>query len=86
VLLGARPTDGGFTMLVAPPLGRWQSWGSLVLGVPFDGEELRFQPTVGAADLRHTRLFRALRAQSYDASHAARSSTGDDSAALQLRA
>ena len=72
VLLGARPTDSGFTMLVAPPLGRWQRWGWLALGAPFDGEGLAFTPTVGADDLRHTALFRTLRAESYDASQAGR--------------
>ena len=75
VLLGARPQDGGFAMLVAPPLGRWQQWGTLHLGAPFDGEDLCFLPTVGADDLRHTALFRTLRAWSYDASQAARRGT-----------
>ena len=78
VLLGARPTSGGFTMLVASPLGRWQQWGTLVLGAPVDGEDLAFAPTVGADDLRHTELFRALRARSYDASQAARGVQGPD--------
>jgi len=72
VLLGARPEDGGFAMLVAAPLGRWRQWGVLALGAAFDGEDLTFAPTVGAADLRHPALFRTLRAWSYDASQAAR--------------
>ena len=87
VLLGARPVDGGFAMLVAAPLGRWRQWGSLALGAPFDGEDLRFEPTLGAADLQHGALFRALRAQSYDASQAARApAAGDDGAPVRLRA
>jgi hypothetical protein len=76
VLLGARPTDGGFTLLAAPPLGRWRRWGALALGAPFDGEDLTFAPTVGADDLQHTALFRTLRARSYDASQSARRTPG----------
>lgn len=72
VLLGARPSEDGFTLLVAAPLGRWRSWGALALGTPFDGEDLAFAPTVGADDLRHTALFRTLRAESYAASQAGR--------------
>ncbi len=72
VLLGARPEDGGFALLVAAPLGGWRQWGRLTLGAEFDGEDLRFAPTVGAQDLRPVALFRTLRARSYDASQAAR--------------
>jgi len=72
VLLGARPHDGGFALLVASPLGRWQPWGELTLGSAFDGEHLAFAPTIGAEDLQHTALFRALRSRSYDASQAGR--------------
>lgn len=71
-LLGARPSDGGFVLLVAPPLGRWRTWGRLELGEPFDGEDLRFAPTVGAEDLVPVPLLRELRRRSYDASQAAR--------------
>ncbi len=81
VLLGARPNDDGFTMLVAAPFGRWRQWARLSLGAPFQGEGLAFAPTVGADDLRHTALFRALRAQSYDASQAARGVTDRGGAA-----
>ena len=72
MLLGARPADDGFTLLVADPVGPWRQWGRLHLGAELDGEDLRFAPTVGAADLRPVELFRRLRAQSYDASQAAR--------------
>ena len=72
VLLGARPCDGGFTLLVADPLGPWRQWGRLSLGPELDGEDLRFAPTIGAPDLRPVELFRRLRAQAYDASQAAR--------------
>ena len=72
VLLGARPHDGGFTMLAAPPLGAWQEWGELALGKPVDGERLRFAPTIGAADLEPVQAFRRLRSQSYDESQARR--------------
>jgi hypothetical protein len=68
VLLGARPDGDGFTMLVASPLGGWQRWGRLVLSDPLPDEEserLRFEPTVGADDLRPVPLFRSLRARSY---------------------
>ena len=72
VLLGARPSDGGFALLVADPLGPWRQWGRLSLGAELDGEDLRFAPTIGAPDLRPVELFRRLRAQAYDASQAAR--------------
>ena len=73
VLLGARPQDDGFALLVAAPFGRWRRWGRLTLGAELDGESLRFAPTVGARDLQPVPLFRTLRALSYDASQAARS-------------
>lgn len=77
VLLGARPVEGGFDLLAAPPLGRWARWGRLELGVPLDGEGLRFDPTLGADDLQPVPLFRTLRRWSYDASQAGRDySTG----------
>ena len=85
VLLGARPEDGGFTLLVADPLGPWRQWGRLALGAELDGEDLRFAPTVGAADLRPVELFRALRAQSYDASQAAREVPGTTPALRVVR-
>jgi hypothetical protein len=72
VLLGARPAEGGFRLLAAPPLGAWQEWGHLALGDELDGEGLRFAPTLGADDLSPVELFRSLRAWSYDASQAAR--------------
>lgn len=72
VLLGARPHDGGFTLLAAPPLGAWQPWGELALGAPVSGERIRFAPTAGAPDLEPVQLFRTLRAWSYVASSAAR--------------
>lgn len=72
VLLGARPTGDGFTLLVAPPLGAWLEWGELTLGEPVDGEDLRFRPTVGADDLQPVALFRTLRQWSYDSSQAGR--------------
>ena len=72
VLLGARPVDGGFTMLLAAPLGPWRTWGHLSLGAEVEGEHLQFAPTIGADDLQPVELFRTLRAQSYDASQAAR--------------
>ena len=72
VLLGARPQDGGFDLLVAGPLSRWRSWGRLALGAVVDGEGLAFAPTVGADDLAHTGLLRTVRAWSYTASQAAR--------------
>jgi hypothetical protein len=72
VLIGARPDDGGFSLLVADPLGPWRQWGHLALGGELDGEALRFAPTVGASDLRPVELFRTLRARAYDASQAAR--------------
>jgi hypothetical protein len=72
VLLGARPTGGGFDLLAAPLLGRWQPWGRLELGAPCDGEGLRFAPTVGADDLQPVGLLRSLRAWSYEASSAGR--------------
>lgn len=73
VLLGARPTADGFTLVVAPVLGPWQEWAQLELGAPVEGEELRFRPTLGAADLQPVPLFRTLRQWSYDASQAGRS-------------
>ena len=72
VLLGARPTRDGFTLLVAPLLGAWLEWGELRLEDPVDGEDLRFRPTLGADDLRPVELFRTLRQWSYDASQAGR--------------
>ena len=72
VLLGARPYDGGFTMLAASPLGGWQPWGELRLGEPVDGENLRFAPTIGADDLEPVQAFRRLRSRSYDESQARR--------------
>lgn len=73
VLLGARPTPTGFVLLAAPLLGAWRPWGRLELGAAYDGEHLRFAPTIGADDLEPVALFRTLRAWSYDASQAARS-------------
>lgn len=73
LLLGARPTPEGFTLLVAPLLGAWMEWGELTLGEPVDGEDLRFRPTLGADDLHPVALFRTLRQWSYDASQAGRS-------------
>lgn len=72
VLLGARPTADGFTLLVAPLVGAWMEWGLLTLGEPVDGEGLRFAPTLGAADLEPVALFRTLRSWAYDASQAGR--------------
>ena len=72
VLLGARPDDDGFALLVADLLGPWRQWGRLALGAELDGESLRFAPTIGAPDLQHVALFRTLREWSYDASQAAR--------------
>ncbi len=72
VLLGARPTPEGFTLLAAPLLGAWMEWGVLTLGEPVDGEGLRFRPTLGADDLQPVALFRTLRQWSYDASQAGR--------------
>ena len=72
LLIGARPVEEGFAMLCAAPLGPWQQWGTLALAAPFDGEDLRFDPTVGADDLQHTAMLRTVRAWSYDASQAAR--------------
>lgn len=72
VLLGARRHDRGFTLLAAPLTGGWEPWGELVLGEPLEGERLRFEPTLGADDLRPVALFRKLRSQSYDRSQAAR--------------
>jgi hypothetical protein len=68
VVLGARPADEGFAMLVATPLGGWRQWGRLTLGrtLPDDeAERLRFRPTIGADDLRPVELFRTLRARAY---------------------
>ena len=76
VLLGARPLGSeradGFEMLAARPLGAWQPWGELLLGEQVDGEELRFEPTLGADDLQPVPLFRALRARAYERSQAHR--------------
>jgi hypothetical protein len=72
VLIGARPVEDGFDLLVAAPLGRWRRWGALALGATVDGERLAFAPTVGADDLQHTALLRTLRAWSYTASQAGR--------------
>ena len=83
VLLGARPQDSGFALLVAAPLGAWQQWGRLELAAEFDGEDLRFTPTIGADDLQPVELFRTLRARSYDASQAARQ-TSDAGPALRV--
>jgi hypothetical protein len=92
VLLGARPVEGGFDLLAAAPLGRWARWGRLELGAPFDGEDLRFDPTLGADDLQPVPLFRTLRRWSYDASQAGRPaerdsgySTGRDGGASPAR-
>jgi hypothetical protein len=71
VLLGARPHKDGFTLLVASPQGSCATWGELTLG-PQVAQEIAFDPTVGADDLRHGELFRRLRRQAYDASQAAR--------------
>ena len=73
VLVGARPRATGFSLLVADLLGPWQEWGRLTLGEPFDGEGLRFAPTIGADDLVPVPLLRSLRGQAYDASQDARS-------------
>lgn len=72
LVLGARPTREGFTLLLADLLGPWREWGRLVLGEPFAGEDLAFAPTVGAPDLVPVPFLRALRAQAYDESQAAR--------------
>lgn len=79
VLLGARPREGGFELVAAPPLGRWRPWARLDLGSELDGEGLRFAPTVGADDLVPVPLFRTLRGWSYVASQSARP-TCDDAA------
>ncbi|MCW2667268.1 MAG: hypothetical protein JWN57_2230 [Frankiales bacterium] len=73
VLLGARPTRAGFTLLGASPLGVWRPWGRLELGAAVDGEDLRFRPERGAPDLQPVELFRTLRSWAYDASQAGRS-------------
>ena len=72
VLLGARPVQDGFRLLVAPLLGAWEPWGRLELGEEVEGEQLRFAPTIGADDLQPVELFRALRAWSYEASQSGR--------------
>lgn len=72
VLLGARPTSAGLTLLVAPLLDGWFEWGELRLEAAVDGEDLRFRPTLGADDLQPVELFRTLRQWSYDASQAGR--------------
>ena len=72
LLLGARPTADGFTLVLSPLLGSWMEWGELTLGEPVDGEGLRFRPTLGADDLAPVELFRTLRQWSYDASQAGR--------------
>ena len=72
IVLGARPDRTGFTLLAAPLLGPWSSWGRLDLGAVQDGEDLRFAPTIGAPDLQPVALFRSLRAWSYEASQAGR--------------
>lgn len=72
VLLGARPTSDGFTLMVSPVVGSWMEWGVLTLGEPVEGEGLRFRPTLGADDLQPVELFRTLRQWSYDASQAGR--------------
>ena len=71
VLVGARPSRGGFDLLAASPLGPWRPWGRLDVGEPVD-QDVRFAPTVGAPDLAPVGLFRTLRAWSYDASQAGR--------------
>ena len=75
VLLGARPDDEGFRMLVASPLGRWREWARLRVGLPLPTEEeqpLRFAPTIGADDLQPAPLFRGLRGRAYEESQARR--------------
>jgi hypothetical protein len=72
VLLGARPDRTGFSLLAAPLLGPWTTWGRLELGAALDGEDLCFVPTIGAPDLQPASLFRSLRAWSYEASQAGR--------------
>jgi hypothetical protein len=71
VLLGARPDETGFSMLVAPVLGAWQPWARLELGDTAPGD-FRTDPTVGADDLVPVEPFRRLRAWSYAASQSAR--------------
>jgi hypothetical protein len=74
LLLGARPTSAStFALYAAPLLGGWRQWGRLELGAAYDGEHLRFAPTIGADDLEPVALFRTLRAWSYVASQSARS-------------
>ena len=71
VLLGARPVDDGFELLVAPTVGGWQPWARLELGGPApDG--FRTDPALGADDLVPVEPFRRLRRWSYAASQAAR--------------
>lgn len=76
VVLGARPVDDRrWDLVVAPVWGDWQPWGRLALGKALpasEAERLRFMPTIAADDLRHQRLFRALREQSYRKSQANR--------------
>jgi hypothetical protein len=72
VLLGARPSQEGFQMLVAPVLGRWEHWGDVEIGDEAPGVDLRTNPRLGADDLQPTGVFWKLRDWAYIASQAAR--------------
>lgn len=72
VLLGARPDGEGFDLLLAPPFGRWRSWGRLTFGGPSGEQDLRTEPGRGADDLVPAEYLRRVRAWSYAASQRAR--------------
>ncbi len=71
VVLGARPVEGGWELLVAEPLGAWAVWGRLDLGPVVETERIRFLPTVGADDLAPVELLRQVRHEAYLRSQAA---------------
>ena len=72
LLLGARPVDGGFALLVATPHGPWTQVGQVKLGdVVTGGRRVRFDPWTTGGGIRPAGWVQELRQGAYPASHVA---------------
>jgi hypothetical protein len=72
LLLGARPVDDGFALLVATPHGPWTEVGQVKLGdVVTGGRRVRFDPWTTGGGIRPAGWVQELRQGAYPASHVA---------------